>query len=274
MSTWPLLLEAEQLAAALDDPQLLIVDCCSADSYARGHIPGAIHLSPAALQGGVKPAVGRLPAVAALQQLFSQLGLSADKQVVVYDDEGGGWAGRLIWILDVLGHSNYSYLDGGLIAWTNEGHPLEQRANVAEPVDFKVNINAEPIAEIEDILPRLNDADFAVWDARTPEEYTGSKVLAQRGGHIPGAINLDWVKLKDGARNQRLVDLKELQQTLDQLGLSRDKLIVTHCQTHHRSGLSYLAMKLLGYPRIKGYHGSWSEWGNRDDTPVRTGDAP
>lgn len=270
--TLPLLLEADQLEAALADEtlrqQLLIIDTSSADNYAKHHVPGAIHLPPASLQRGEKPAPGKLPHPEQLQAMFSSLGLSPEKHVVVYDDEGGGWAGRLIWTLDVLGHRNYSYLDGGLHAWVNEGHPCEQTANSGDVVDFQVSIDSSVIAEVEDILPRLGAADFAVWDARSAEEHSGSKILAARGGRIPGAFNIDWLDLMDRERNMRLIDLDGLRQTLANLGVSTDTQVVTHCQTHHRSGLSYLAMKLLGFTNIQGYHGSWSEWGNREDTPI------
>ena len=266
----PLLMEAEQLAALLGsaDHQLLILDTSSADNYAKHHVPGAIHITPKALQCGSPPTPGKLPSVEQLTELFSRVGLSADKHVIAYDDEGGGWAGRLIWTLDVLGHHNYSYLNGGLPAWVNEGHPLETQINQGEATDYKVSIDQKPIAEIDNIVPNLGSDTMAIWDARSAAEYNGTKVVAKRGGHIPGAVNIDWLELMDRDRNMRLVDLEQLQQRLNTLGLSKDKQIITHCQTHHRSGLSYLAMKILAYPNIKGYHGSWSEWGNREDTPI------
>ena len=266
----PLLLEPEQLAALINksDANLLILDTSSAANYAQQHVPGAVHIEPKALQAGTPPVPGKLPSVEQLTALFSQVGLTADHHVIAYDDEGGGWAGRLIWTLDVLGHKNYSYLNGGLHAWLNEGHPTETTANTGSAVNFQANIDPTPIAEAEDVMARLGDTDFAVWDARSAAEHDGSKILAKRGGRIPGAINIDWLELMDRDRNMRMIDLDGLQQRLNSLGLSKDKEIVTHCQTHHRSGLSYLAMKLLGYTNIKGYHGSWSEWGNREDTPI------
>ncbi len=266
----PLLMEAEQLAELLatDEHKLLILDTSSADNHAKHHIPGAIHIEPKALQCGTTPYPGQLPSVEQLTEMFSRVGLSDDQHVIAYDDEGGGWAGRLIWTLDILGHTNYSYLNGGLHAWVNEGHPVETAINQNTPTDYAVTINRDPIAEVEDIVPNLGNNNFAVWDARSAGEHDGSKVLTKRGGHIPGAVNIDWLELMDRDRNMRLVNLEQLQQRLDSLGLTKDKQIVTHCQTHHRSGLSYLAMKILGYPNIKGYHGSWSEWGNREDTPI------
>ena len=269
----PLLLEPDQLEPRLRDPHLLILDLCSAENYARGHVPGAVHLSPQALQCGIKPAPGKLPGADQLSALFSAVGLTADKHVIAYDDEGGGWAGRLIWTLDVLGHTRYSYLNGGRAAWINEGHPVEAHINTASNSQFTARINSSPIATTEQILMNLRDPDRAIWDARSPDEYTGRKVVAARGGHIPGAINLDWLELIDRNKNLRLVRLSDLQQRLNALGLTRDKHIVTHCQTHHRSGLTYLAMKILGYPAVQGYDGSWGEWGNRTDTPVETGPA-
>jgi thiosulfate/3-mercaptopyruvate sulfurtransferase len=269
----PLLLDGAQLDSFLPQPRhssqpLLILDTSSHESYARHHIPGAIHIPPQSLQIGTPPAPGKIPAEEQLRALFSSVGLRPEHQVVAYDDEGGGWAGRLIWTLDVLGHHRSSYLDGGIVSWVNEGYALETKVNKGIASDFEVTINRAVIAEIDDILPRLGDSDFAVWDARSVQEYTGTKALAKRNGHIPGAINIDWLELMDPQRNMRLIELQQLQQRLDQAGLSADKTIITHCHSHHRSGLSYLAMKILGYPDIKGYHGSWSEWGNRDDTPI------
>ncbi|GAA4100882.1 sulfurtransferase [Zhongshania borealis] len=274
MKDWPLLIEASQLADSLHEPKLLILDTSSADNYAKHHVPGAVHIAPAELQCGIKPAVGKMPAPDQLQLLFSRVGLTADKHVIVYDDEGGGWAGRLIWTLDVIGHRNYSYLNGGLQAWLSGGHPSEDVANLPPPSEIDITIDSTPIAEIEDFINLLGNSQLGIWDARSPEEYRGEKVLAQRGGHIPGAVNLDWLELIDNGNDMRLKNLSALQARLDHIGLSADKTIITHCQTHHRSGLSYLLMKILGYPHIKGYHGSWGEWGNREDTPIELGSTP
>ena len=270
MATLPLLLEPTDLEKLLEnaDPNLLILDTSSAENYQKHHVPGAIHLAASRLQRGEKPAPGKLPHAEDLKALFSEMGLTADKHVIAYDDEGGGWAGRLIWTLDVLGHKNYSYLNGGLPAWVNEGHPVETTPNTAQANDFTVNINNEVIAELDDVLASIDDPNTAVWDARSAKEYSGEKVVAARGGHIPGAFNIDWLELMDKENNLRLIDLNALQTRLDELGADKDKQVITHCQTHHRSGLSYLAMKLMGYQNIKGYHGSWGEYGNREDTPI------
>jgi thiosulfate/3-mercaptopyruvate sulfurtransferase len=115
------------------------------------------------------------------------------------------------------------------------------------------------------VLASLNDANTQIWDARSPEEYMGTKVVAARGGHIPGAINIDWLEMMDRQRGLRLrEDLAEL---ITAKGFESSSKIMTHCQTHHRSGLTYLVGKMLDL-NIKAYHGSWSEWGNDSDTPI------
>lgn len=264
----PLLLQADELQKIIDKDGLLIIDVSSAENFTKAHIPGAVHMPPSALQSGIKPAVGKIPDDKALYQLFSAIGLSADSHVIAYDDEGGGWAGRLIWTLDAIGHRNYSYIDGGIHAWKAADFPVATGGSTASASAYPITIDTTPIAELDDVLTSLEDPAVAIWDARSAEEYRGDKLVAARGGHIPGAVNIDWLELIDRDNNMRLIDLDELQQRLNTLGLSKDKTIITHCQTHHRSGLTYLAMKILGYPSIKAYHGSWSEWGNRDDTPI------
>ncbi len=265
------MIDAETLQAHLHDDNLLIIDVCKTDNYTAGHIPGAVHIAPSELQCGIKPAAGKIPDNDTLSALFSRVGLTANKHVIAYDDEGGGWAGRLIWTLDAIGHSNYSFLDGGLNDWSAKGLPLNTEV-VSKPSAYRVSeLNTAPIAETKDILTQLGKDDFAIWDARSPDEYSGEKVLAAKGGHIPGAAHLEWTDLMDKANNLRLLPLEMIQAMLNERGLTKDKNIITHCQSHHRSGLTYLAAKILGYPNIKGYHGSWSEWGNREDTPTEQG---
>jgi thiosulfate/3-mercaptopyruvate sulfurtransferase len=265
-SSLPLVIEPSDLKERLDAPDLILVDLTSSARYDAGHLPGARFVDPKRTQLGLPPAPGLLPAKADLEALFGELGHNPDAVYVVYDDEGGGWAGRFIWLLDVIGHSRYHYLNGGVLAWEAQGLPLSAAAPASAGSPITLTLHDEPIATREYLQGRLGAADLAIWDARAPTEYTGEKVVAAKGGHIPGAINFEWTAGMDKARNLRIRE--DIGEVLEHLGITPDKEIITHCQTHHRSGFTYLVAKALGYPRVKGYAGSWGEWGNHPDTPV------
>lgn len=275
----PLLLEPEQLETLLDskgiESNLLIVDLCKPTTYATAHIPGAVHLNYPQIVAVNNPVMGLLPDADTLSQLFSSMGLTRDKHVIAYDDEGGGRAARLIWTLDAVGHERASLLNGGLHAWLKEGHPCVNTESRHDTSHYEVSINnnpdSSPVADGEYILNNLNSGDLALVDSRSPEEYRGEKKFAARAGRIPGAVNLDWFLLMDKNNNLRLNPDHKLRDLFKERGISEDKTIVAYCQTHHRSALTYFVLKLLGYRKIKGYQGSWSDWGNQENTPVETG---
>lgn len=273
MVSLPFIVEAAELQQHLADESLLLVDLCGAEKYHEGHIAGAIHLDVALLMRGEKPAVGLLPSVEELSALFARIGLTPDKQVVCYDDDGGVSAGRLIWTLDVVGHTRTSFLNGGKAAWLAESFSLESGENQPSPsVARTLNVDARYLVTAQDILAHHNDKDFLVWDARSRDEYTGAKAVSARGGHIPNAVHCEWKALLDQDRNGKF--RQDLAQYLRGKGITPDKNIVMHCQTHRRSALAYVAAKSLGYPRIAAYAGSWSEWGNDQQLPIHTGESP
>ncbi|MDD9850164.1 MAG: sulfurtransferase [Gammaproteobacteria bacterium] len=270
----PLLLEPAALAGRLDDPQLLLVDLSGEESYAKRHLPGALHLPYAKLVSGAKPAPGLMPPVEDLRRTLSALGVCEVRHVVAMDDEGGGRACRLLWTLEVFGHEKKSLLNGGMAAWANEGHPLS-----AAPVRpllsvFENEMNAHAVAGAGDVLQSLADPGTALLDARTPEEFCGKKIRAKHAGHIPGAKNLNWLDTVDGTRNLRLKPDDDLKKMLHQRGLTPGKTIIPYCQTHHRSAHSYVMLRHLGYEKVKAYAGSWSEWGNLEGVPVESGNPP
>jgi thiosulfate/3-mercaptopyruvate sulfurtransferase len=261
-----LVIEPSELAPRLHAPALVVVDLTSQARYSAGHIPGARFVAPARTQLGIPPAPGLLPDTQVLRELFGELGHGPDVTYVVYDDEGGGWAGRFIWLLDVIGHSRYHYLNGGLSAWQADGFELSTEVPAPLSGEASITLHEGPTATLDYLRGRLGAPDLAIWDARGPLEYSGEKRVAARGGHIPGAVNFEWTAGMDPSRALRL--RQDLPEVLEALGITPDKEIITHCQTHHRSGFTYLAAKALGYPRVKAYAGSWGEWGNSPDTPV------
>lgn len=273
----PILLTAAQLQLLIQKntaASLLIIDLSSEANYRAGHVPGACWLDHTALISGEKPASGKLPPLASLQDCLGQLGFDGSQYIVAYDDQGGPWAGRLIWTLHLLGFEQASYLDGGLVAWQEASYAISlEPTKPSLAVCPELALQGDVLATQDDILASLEQDDFIVWDARSGAEYSGEKVLAARGGHIPGAVHYEWTNLHQPG-SQKLRDLHEIQADLNALGLRADKQIVTHCQTHRRSGLTYLVAKALGYPAIKAYPGSWSEWGNIEYTPITTGEQP
>jgi thiosulfate/3-mercaptopyruvate sulfurtransferase len=274
MADIPLLLEPEQLADMFPLNKVLIIDQSKLENFVQGHIPGAVHLDFKRLQRPGTPVPGLLPDVQELEAVFSELGLTPDTHVICSDDEGGGWAGRLIWVLDSIGHTQYSYVNGGIIAWREAGLPQETGEHATVPSSYRISaINTDFSMTKDEVLARIGDDDFAIWDARSEAEYTGEKVISKRGGHIPGAVNYEWTRGMDKARGLRIQDLNEFRQLLADMGIDDSKQIATHCQTHHRSGFTYLVAKILGYD-VRGYAGSWSEWGNDENTPIVTGPQP
>ena len=262
----PLVIEPRDLHARLDAPNLIVVDLSSAARYEAGHIPGARFVEPKRTQLGLPPAPGLMPSQTALEALFAELGHTPNAVYVVYDDEGGGWAGRFIWLLDVIGHRAYHYVDGGIHAWVAEGFAVTQDVPPVVGGPVHLTLHDEPTATREYLQSRLGADDLVVWDARSEAEYRGEKVFAAKGGHIPGAKNFEWTAGMDTTNSLRI--RPDMLQILKDLEITPDKEVITHCQTHHRSGFTYLVAKALGYPRVKAYAGSWGEWGNHPDTPV------
>lgn len=263
-----LIIEPDELEALLDNPSVIIVDLCKPKQYAAAHIPGAHFVNYPDIIHIEKPIMGLLPSEEQFSRLVSDLGITADTHVVVYDDEGGGCASRFIWTLHVFGHTRTSLLNGGLYSWANEGHRLTQEVPENIASDYRLTNTGKYTVDSDYIMQHLDDEHIALLDARSLPEYTGSKVFAGKGGHIPGAKHYEWTEAMDRAHNLRLLPRDSIQQKLDQLGLTRDKEIIVYCQSHHRSAFSYVMLRALGYEDVKGYPGSWSDWGNRQDTPV------
>ena len=264
----PLIVEPEELEAVLGQPGLLVVDLSRQSTHAQFHLPGAVFLEYASIIRPQPPAMGMLPDSAHLERVLSAIGIGPDSHVVAYDDEGGGKAARLLFTLDVMGHTRYSLLNGGLHAWANEGHTLGKQIVQPQAARFEAHPDPAPLADKAYILERLGSPDLALVDTRNDQEYSGARRFAQKAGHIPGAVHWEWTQSMDMNRNLRLKPAEQLRAGLAALGVTTDREAVVYCQTHHRAAHTYITLKALGFPRVKGYPGAWSEWGNSPDTPV------
>lgn len=264
----PLIVEAEELEEKFDDEKIIVVDLSRAPTYARNHIPEAVHIEYSQIVSSKPPVMGLLPSAEDLSKVLSSVGITPDSHVVAYDDEGGGKACRLLWTLDVAGHKNFSLLNGGLQAWVNENHEVSSGQESPDTSEYNVTYTDNGITNKEEILSKLDDPNVALLDVRTAGEYAGTDKRAAKGGHIPGAVNLEWTQAIDQQQNLRLKSPNNLQLLYIPLDVMPDKEVIVYCHSHHRSAHSYIVLKSLGYTKLKGYPGSWSDWGNDPDTPV------
>lgn len=270
-SSLPLIIEPEAANNLTGKENILFVDLGQPDTYVQQHVPGAVYLDYNWIVTSDKPRMGLLPDIERLTRILNSYGISEQTHVIAYDDEGGGRACRFLWTLQCIGHQHLSLLNGGLQAWAAEGYPLEQALNfpqLANQVHRDIRYRPEPIADKPFILEHLDDDSTIILDTRSPQEYNGLKVFAARGGHMPGAVNYDWINAMDRRNNLKLKAPEVLKAELEKLGITPDKSIICHCQSHHRSSHTCIMLNALGFEQVKGYPGSWSEWGNDPTTPI------
>jgi len=249
------------LADRLHDTDLHLVEVTAPGAgYKFGHIPRAVYLNlEDVLTGtatGVRRTVGPLDEVA---RVLGDLGLSLDQKIVVYDEFGGTRASQTFWLLEYLGCDQVYFLEGGMERWLAEGRPTTGDPPDVQSTAFTPKVREERLATADWILARLADADLRLLDTRTSEEH--------QQGHIPGARNRSWEKTLTRRAYQGFRPADELLSEFVELDAGPDKEIVAYCATGARSSHTYLALRLLGYTRVRNYDGSWEEWGSRADLP-------
>jgi len=243
--------------------------------YLRSHLPGAVHLNTETLRstaGGVPNLV--LPAES-YRTLFSRLGVRMDAPVVVYSsgEARNIDATFLAWILAGFGHPSVHVLDGGLAKWETEGRPVTRAYPAPDTLPFAARTFAIERATLDEIRASLGRNTLLLVDARPPDQYAGSAGAQMRRGHIPGAVNHYWATdLDEGGFARTWKDREALRASYAAQGITPDKNIVVYCNGGLESSHVYFTLRsVLGYPRVRVYDGSWTEWAEREELPMETG---
>jgi thiosulfate/3-mercaptopyruvate sulfurtransferase len=261
-----LLTTVAELQSKLGTANLCVIDVRPAEDYARGHIPGATHFD---LFGLSLVDTSEAPLKAFMFMIHHVLelrGVNESKEVVFYEDNSGMRAARGLWFLEYYGHANVKMLDGGFKAWQAAGAPVATEAAAPKTATFRVSERRDVLATADDVLRSLGKSEIAILDTRSAGEYYGTHVRAARGGAIPGAVHIEWTDNLDAeGKFKSNADLKSM---YEKAGITPDKEVVSYCQGGYRAAHSYVALRLLGFPKVRNYIGSWKEWGDRTDLPI------
>jgi thiosulfate/3-mercaptopyruvate sulfurtransferase len=265
------------LSRHLGDERLVVVE---SDEdvllYETGHIPGAVkvdwHLDLN------DPVTRDYVDGAAFAALMSAKGVSRDSTVVMYGDKSNWWAAYALWVFSLFGHPDVRLLDGGRAKWLAEGREMTTEPTLREPTAYPVVTREDGAIRAfrDDVLDHLGKP---LVDVRSPGEYTGELLHmpdypqegAVRGGHIPGAQNVPWARAAadDGTFRSR-AELTALYE--GEAGLSPTDEVVAYCRIGERSSHTWFVLThLLGYPNVRNYDGSWTEWGNAVRVPIAQG---
>ena len=275
--TGEVLVGTDEVAARLGDPdrRLLEVDE-DTEAYGRGHIPGALAVHwRHDLQDPVRREFIGPQAFAAL---MDRLGIGNDTPVVLYGGNNNWFAAYAYWYFRYYGHQAVTLMDGGRKKWELEERPFTQRvAEVTATSGYHVGGPVEEIRALRDQVERgLGTSGRGLVDVRSPEEYRGELLApphlpqeqAQRPGHIPGARNIPWVKAVD-PETGAFLPVERLRSLYESQGMTPDLEVVAYCRIGERSAHTWFVLhELLGYPRVRNYDGSWTEWGSMVGVPI------
>jgi thiosulfate/3-mercaptopyruvate sulfurtransferase len=259
------LITPAELKGRLDE--VTLIDVRPGEDYADGHIKTALHFD---FYGVSLNDTSQDPLNAFLwmvENLFGFRGVNNQRTVVLYDHESGERAARGVWLLDVFDHPDAKLLDGGLQAWQDAGHELTTQTAPVERVSYEGNPRRmDRLATRFDVHAAIEEPDTILLDTRREAEYRGTEKRARRVGTIPGAVHSFWRDHLDDKGAFRPAE--EIRKLYESKGITPDKNVIPYCQGGYRSANTYLVLKMLGFPNVRNYLGSWWEWGNRDDSVI------
>jgi thiosulfate/3-mercaptopyruvate sulfurtransferase len=258
------LIEASAFTASSTLPENTIwVDCREFRYFLDGHIPFAVNIN----RNDISDTLGNVLPAVEIKSFLGKLGIPGNARLLLYDDNGGVEAARIWWVLYLYGFDKSSILNGGIQAWKTLDLPITNKETKRKPVTFEF-----PNHGVSSIISMLKEVDGAenilLLDTRSPEEFSGKivKAGAVYGGHIPGAINIDYTELlfEDQYGAYRIKPIHELESLLSEYGIKKEDRIVTYCHSGVRSSLFlFVLYKLLNFPTVSNYDGSWVEYSRK-----------
>lgn len=255
-----LLVTTDWLSDNLSNPTLRLLDVRASEHFAEGHLPRAVHVELSTLSTIIGGVPGLLLPPVPFAAKMEQLGVDHNATIVVYDDNWGLAAARVLWALQRYGLTRVALLTGGWDQWQAEGRQIVTTGEDAAASEFTPHTIDSVLAEQEWLLTQLDNPDVVIVDTRGSQEYAD--------GHVPGAIHWDWMNAVPVDSWDALRPAQELLAELASIGITPDKEIVTYCRSGVRAAHTYWALRQLGYPRVRNYDGSWLEWQSDAELPV------
>lgn len=263
-----LLVSSDELSSMLTNEDIFLIDARS--DTAEAYIPGAIHFAAIPELGDpTNPIPNYLIGPEAFQEKMRNIGLNQDDNVVILDGGNSLEAARLFYALEYYGFSNASILNGGMAAWQENEYPTSgEPETVFETGNFTVEVQPARFCDYETVVAASSDTNKVVFDVRSEEEYTGEVQRAEKSGHIPNAVHLEWSEVLESDGIPYFKPAGEIQEMYSAAGLTPEKEIIPHCQTNNRGAHAYFTLRLMGYDSVRPYEASWAEYGNRAESMV------
>lgn len=251
----------------LNAPRVKVVALTSEADFSNGHIPGAAQIDWRALEVTDTSPASLTKWQGAVEQTLTALGLDRGDTIMAYDG-GTLFAARLWWVLDHLGQKDKRVLDGGLPVWTAAGGKVEQGKPIVRPAlaPYKGTANPADLATLGQVKASLDKPNVVLLDTRTMGEYVN--------GHIPGAINVNYPRNALSSSPHFWKSAHALHQLYASVGATPNQEIIPYCSTGVRSAVTFFTLRLIGYPDVRLYTGSWDEWSQHPDLPKTKGDHP